>query len=211
MLAEADAIAIYLGMHTATRIALEALPRLRQLAPNKAALAAFGLYAPMNETLLRGLGVTAIFGGESEPDLVAWAKALREGNSSTLAQATIVRHDKIEFLTPDRTDLPPLVRYAHLGCRMALPVFQALWIVRAAVNTCAVTARWCRYEGKFRVVPVEVVMADIAQQIEAGAQHISFGDRRFSEWPHPCLERGARLARTLAASALRRQRSKYSI
>ena len=63
VLAEADAIAIYLGMHTATRIALEALPRLRQLAP-KAALAAFGLYAPMNEALLRDLGVTAIFGGE---------------------------------------------------------------------------------------------------------------------------------------------------
>ncbi len=187
VLAEADAIAIYLGMHTATRIALEALPRLRQLAP-KAALAAFGLYAPMNETLLRGLGVTAIFGGESEPDLVSWANALREGNGSTLEQATIVRHDKIEFLTPDRTDLPPLVRYAHL----VLP--DGATRVSGFVDSTRGCKHLCRhcpvvpvYEGKFRVVPVEVVLADIAQQIESGAQHISFGDHDFLNGPTHAL------------------------
>ena len=142
----------------------------------------------MNETLLRGLGVTAIFGGESEPDLVAWANALREGNSSTLAQATIVRHDKIEFLTPDRTDLPPLVRYAHL----VLP--DGATRVSGFVDSTRGCKHLCRhcpvvpvYEGKFRVVPVEVVMADIAQQIEAGAQHISFGDHDFLNGPTHAL------------------------
>ena len=35
------------------------------------------------------------------------------------------------------------------------------------------------YQGKFRVVPVAVVMADIAQQVRAGAEHISFGDPDF--------------------------------
>jgi hypothetical protein len=35
------------------------------------------------------------------------------------------------------------------------------------------------YQGKFRIVPVEVVMADIAQQVQAGAAHISFGDPDF--------------------------------
>lgn len=187
VLAEADAIAIYLGMHTATRIALEALPRLRQLAP-KAALAAFGLYAPMNETLLRGLGVSAIFGGESEPDLVAWANTLRAGNGSTLVQATIVRHDKIEFLTPDRTDLPSLTRYAHL----VLP--DGATRVAGFVDSTRGCKHLCRhcpvvpvYEGKFRVVPVDVVLADIAQQIESGAQHISFGDHDFLNGPTHAL------------------------
>ena len=113
LLATADAVAIYLGMHTATRIALQALPRIRELAP-QAQLAAFGLYAPMNADLLRSFGVGAIFGGESEPDLVDWANALRAGRGVQLQQATIVRHDKIEFLTPDRSDLPQLERYAHL-------------------------------------------------------------------------------------------------
>ena len=187
VLAEADAVAIYLGMHTATRIALEALPRLRQLAP-KAALAAFGLYAPMNETLLRGLGVSSIFGGESEPDLVAWANALRAGKGSTLEQATIVRHDKIEFLTPDRSDLPALTRYAHL----VLP--DGTTRVAGFVDSTRGCKHLCRhcpvvpvYEGKFRVVPVEVVLADIAQQIESGAQHISFGDHDFLNGPTHAL------------------------
>ncbi len=187
VLAEADAVAIYLGMHTATRIALEALPRIHQLAP-QAALAAFGLYAPMNENLLRGLGVSAIFGGESEPDLVAWANALRAGNGVTFEQATIVRHDKIEFLTPDRSDLPPLARYAHL----VLP--DGATRVAGFVDStrgCKHVCRHCPvvpvYEGKFRVVPVDVVMADIAQQIAAGALHISFGDHDFLNGPTHAL------------------------
>ena len=183
VLVEADAIAIYLGMHTATRIALEALPRLRQLAP-KAALAAFGLYAPMNEALLRDLGVTAIFGGESEPDLVDWANTLRGGNGVTHTQAAIVRHDKIEFLTPDRSDLPALTRYAHL----VLP--DGATRVAGFVDSTRGCKHLCRhcpvvpvYEGKFRIVPAEVVMADIDQQIESGAQHISFGDHDFLNGP----------------------------
>ena len=187
IVAEADAIAIYLGMHTATRIALEALPRIRQLAP-KAALAAFGLYASMNESLLRDLGVSAIFGGESEPDLVEWANALRAGKGSAMQQAAIVRRDKIDFLTPDRTDLPPLTRYAHL----VLP--DGATRVAGFVDSTRGCKHLCRhcpvvpvYEGKFRVVPVDVVLADIAQQIDAGAQHISFGDHDFFNGPTHAL------------------------
>jgi radical SAM superfamily enzyme YgiQ (UPF0313 family) len=36
------------------------------------------------------------------------------------------------------------------------------------------------YEGHFRVVQSDVVLADIAQQVSAGAQHITFGDPDFS-------------------------------
>jgi hypothetical protein len=39
------------------------------------------------------------------------------------------------------------------------------------------------YQGKFRVVPVEVVLADIAQQVRAGAEHVSFGDPDFFNGP----------------------------
>ena len=187
LLATADAVAIYLGMHTATRIAMEALPRIRQLAP-KAQLAAFGLYAPMNADLLRASGVGAIFGGESEPDLVDWANTLRAGNGAPLQQATIVRHDKIEFLAPDRSDLPQLERYAHL----VLP--DGSTRVAGFVDStrgCKHVCRHCPvvpvYEGKFRVVPVDVVLADIAQQIAAGARHISFGDHDFFNGPTHAL------------------------
>jgi hypothetical protein len=35
------------------------------------------------------------------------------------------------------------------------------------------------YQGQFRVIPQETVLADIRQQVEAGAQHITFGDPDF--------------------------------
>src|SRR5487761_2789013 len=57
VLARARLVAVYVGMHTATRIAVEALPRIRALAPH-AHLCVYGLYAPMNQAMLRGLGAT---------------------------------------------------------------------------------------------------------------------------------------------------------
>jgi len=45
-------VAIYIAMHTATRIAIEALPKIKELAPD-ASLCVYGLYAPMNAELFR--------------------------------------------------------------------------------------------------------------------------------------------------------------
>jgi hypothetical protein len=58
---EADLVAFYLPMHTATRLAAEAIARVRALNPG-ARLCGYGLYAPMNEAYLRSLGVEAIAG-----------------------------------------------------------------------------------------------------------------------------------------------------
>jgi hypothetical protein len=182
VLADAEYVAIYLGMHTATRIAAAALPRIRALAP-QAKLAAFGLYAPMNADWLRSLGVEAIFGGESEPDLLAWVE------SGVAPPATHIRRDKITFLIPDRSGLPALDRYAHL--LLADDTQRSVGFAEAS-RGCKHLCRHCPvvpvYEGKFRVVPVDVVIADIAQQIAAGAQHISFGDPDFMNGPGHALK-----------------------
>ena len=39
------------------------------------------------------------------------------------------------------------------------------------------------YQGAFRVIPVDTVMADVRQQVAAGARHISFGDPDFLNGP----------------------------
>ena len=65
---DTDLVAIYIAMHTATRIAVEALPKIRALAPG-ARLCVYGLYAPMNVELFRSQGVGTILGGEFEPGL----------------------------------------------------------------------------------------------------------------------------------------------
>src|SRR5205823_7305299 len=48
---QADLIAFYVPMHTVTRLAVEVLPAVRKLNP-RAHLCFYGLYAPVNESLL---------------------------------------------------------------------------------------------------------------------------------------------------------------
>ena len=60
----AELVAIYLPMHTATRLAARLIPSLREQ-NSHAHLCCYGLYAPMNADYLRTLGVSTILGGES--------------------------------------------------------------------------------------------------------------------------------------------------
>ena len=182
----AGLVAIHLGMHTATRIAVAALPKIRALAPS-AHVCMYGLYAPMNQALLRGLGVQTLLGGEFETGLLALAERLRDGDNGAQREP-LINLARVHFLTPDRTGLPKLARYAHL----LLPDGGSK-IVGFAETTrgCKHLCRHCPvvpvYQGKFRAVDVGVVLADIAQQVAAGAAHISFGDPDFFNGPTHAL------------------------
>src|SRR6187200_1515005 len=72
LVARAAVIAVYLPMHTATRLALPIIDRLRTANP-EAVLCAYGLYAPLNADLLRAHGITHVLGPEFEADLLAIA------------------------------------------------------------------------------------------------------------------------------------------
>src|SRR5215467_8424728 len=65
----ADLIAFYLPMHTATRLAIALLPRVRELNP-RVHLCFYGLYAPINEQHLRAIGADTVLGGEFEEGLL---------------------------------------------------------------------------------------------------------------------------------------------
>jgi hypothetical protein len=179
LLSGANLVALYVGMHTATRIAVNAIARIREMAP-QAHLCAYGLYAPMNQQLLRGLGVKTILGGEFEPALASLAQRLRAGDACLVQAGPVVHLAKIEFMIPDRSGLPHLQRYAHLvlpaGGKKMLGFAEASRGCKHLCRHCPVVPV---YQGRFRVVPVGVVMADIAQQVQAGAAHISFGDPDF--------------------------------
>ena len=193
VLAGADLVAIYVAMHTATRIAVAALPRIKQLAPG-AHLCVYGLYAPMNEEMLRNLGVETVLGGEVEPALVSLVQRLKKGEDShrvglareeeNVQIEPVVNLAKIDFILPDRSGLPALARYAHL-----LLGESETRVVGFAEGSrgCKHMCRHCPvvpvYQGKFRILPVDVVMQDIRQQVALGAQHISFGDPDFLNGP----------------------------
>ncbi|HET7258971.1 MAG TPA: CUAEP/CCAEP-tail radical SAM protein [Candidatus Acidoferrum sp.] len=180
----AKLIAVYLPMHTATRLAAQLIPALRQLNPH-AHLACYGLYAPMNEEYLRTLGVSTILGGEFEEGLAQLAERIaRNGRGNgTLgwAQAEpLISLARQKFITPDRQGLPPLAKYAHVVLGSGK---HRVTGYTEASRGCKHLCRHCPivpvYGGVFRVVDRGVVLEDVRQQVEAGAQHITFGDPDF--------------------------------
>ena len=187
LLAGVDLIAIHVGMYTATRIAVKAIPQIQALAP-RAHLCVYGLYAPMNEKVLRDLGVDTVLGGEFEPGLLSRAERLRDGRSVQIQTEPVIHLGKIPFIAPDRSGLPVLSRYTHL--EMPDGTEKVVGFVEAS-RGCKHLCRHCPvvpvYQGKFRIVPVDVVMADIYQQVVAGAEHISFGDPDFLNGPTHAL------------------------
>lgn len=178
--ASAGLAAIYLPMHTATRLAAPVVRQIRELNP-AAHLCCYGLYAPLNEAYLRELGVQSIFGGEFEPALLGLANQLARGEQPT-AQP-LISLDRLPFLTPDRSSLPPPASYVRLQT-LAGPVQTGY---TEATRGCKHRCRHCPvvpvYNGAFRVVQPDIVLADIQQQIEAGARHITFGDPDFLNAP----------------------------
>lgn len=180
---EADLIAIYLPMHTATRLASQLLPNLRAANP-RAHICCYGLYAPMNAEYLRSLGVATVLGGEFENNLLHLAERLARTNgvagSGFPQEESLVSMERLNFEVPDRSGLPELRKYAHLiipdnGYRIVGST--------EASRGCKHLCRHCPivpvYNGVFRIVPRGIVLEDIRRQVAAGAQHISFGDPDF--------------------------------
>ena len=173
-IANADLIAFYLPMHTATRLSLPVIARVRAANPT-ATICAYGLYASLNEELLSQHGVSIVLGPEAEADLVAIASA---------GEAAVGRLPRLQFIQPDRSGLPSLDRYASLqmpdGSRKTVGATDATRGCKHRCRHCPIVPV---YNGEFRVVPVDVVLADIRAQVEQGATHITFGDPDFFNGP----------------------------
>lgn len=175
----ASIVAFFLPMHTATRLAVPVIGRVRALNP-AATVCAYGLYAPLSQALLRESGVSVVLGPEAERDLVdlATGHAPRPGHDVPLPLP------RLAFATPDRRTLAPLERYASLrlpdGSRRIVGSTDATRGCKHRCRHCPIVPI---YDGQFRVVPVDVVLADIAQQIEQGAGHITFADPDFFNGP----------------------------
>ena len=229
----AELIAIYLPMHTATRLACKLIPSLLAQNP-EAHVCCYGLYAPMNAEYLRSLGVGTILGGEFEGELVRLAERLgsaeksdkifpqglkpleaegamsepfapqdelklrppkarmqappADGDALKRTPTTLlpsqsepmISLERLRFEVPDRAGLAPIAKYAHL----VLPGdgYRVVGSTEAS-RGCKHLCRHCPivpvYNGVFRIVERDVVLADVRQQVAAGAQHISFGDPDF--------------------------------
>ena len=181
-------IAFHLPMHTATRMAVHQIGIVHEINP-AAQLCCFGLYAPLNKEMLRTLGVVHVIGGEFEralADLVSGRAVELPITALPMTTLPIIM-DRLPFQTPDRTTLPDLRHYARLvhgDQRKMVGYTEASRGCRHLCRHCPIVPV---YEGRFRVIQREVVLADIRQQVAAGAQHITFGDPDFLNGPGHAL------------------------
>jgi radical SAM superfamily enzyme YgiQ (UPF0313 family) len=172
----ADIVAFSLPMHTATRLAVRVLRRVKEINPH-ARLCCFGLYAPLNEAYLRNEGVEIILGGEFEQPL---ADSVETGAE---APAGSISTERQQFLVPDRDGLPPLAEYAHLHVNGETRRVGYTEASRGCKHLCRHCPVVPVYKGRFRVVQPEIVLEDIRRQVAAGAGHVTFGDPDFFNGP----------------------------
>ena len=182
----AKLVAISVPMHTALRLGVTVARRVRDANPT-CHIAFYGLYATLNARHLLSGPADSVMSGEIEAALVDLVRTLEgESRPTTPAQPSPVLA-KLEFPAPSRAALPSLKKYAHLERNDRLELVGYVEASRGCKHLC----RHCPippvYGGRFFVVPVEVLLADIRQQVDAGATHITFGDPDFLNGPGHAL------------------------
>ncbi len=182
--AKADLVGFHVPMHTATRIAAPLIGRVRQVNPT-VHICVYGLYAPLNEDYLRQLGADTILGGEFEGGLTDLAQQLAaNGSAEPFNQdRPSISLSRQQFILPRRIDLPPLQKYAFVQDGAGRRTVGYTEATRGCKHLCRHCPIVPVYNGQFRVVQHDVVLADIRTQVAAGAQHITFGDPDFFNGP----------------------------
>jgi radical SAM superfamily enzyme YgiQ (UPF0313 family) len=181
--------AIAVPMHTALRLGVKALERIRSINPT-CRVALYGLYATLNAGALFARGADFIIGGECEEPLARLAEDLDRGGPGTRVEGVNVGPltavpwlRRIEFAVPRRAALPALTRYARLVHEGTERLAGQTEASRGCLHRC----RHCPippvYGGRFFVVPRDIVLADIRGQVASGATHMTFGDPDFLNGP----------------------------
>jgi Radical SAM superfamily len=205
----ADAAAISIPMHTATRLALEAVALVRSRRPSMP-VAWHGLYAPVlagSHLILPG---DLLVAGDPVPALLRWLDSMPadEARSPTSGVSAGEHGGGAPGVTPGarvlielgaprstspshrplRRDLPPLAGYARLKIGDRETVAASVEASRGCNHSCRHCPVAAVYRGRSRPVDVDAVLDDVSQVVAAGAGHISFADPDFLNRPRHALE-----------------------
>lgn len=193
-------IGISVPMHTAMRVGMDLSRRIRNLNPG-AHLCFYGLYATLNAEYLLSHGADSVIGGEFEQPLCDLVGRLCDGESSVATGETVSAGEpasaggeaggtaaapnlaRQSWLVPDRDTLPGLKRYAQLDNGIESLPAGYTETTRGCLHTCLHCPITPVYNGRFFAVPADVVLADVDQQVQMGARHITFGDPDFLNGP----------------------------
>ena len=198
-------------MHTALRLGVRAAAEVRALNP-AAHICFYGHYAWLNGDYLLGTGADSVMGGEVEAALLELVRGIESGvlgnepvpsEGARKIETGFSRKNPVSGVhlarpalpLPDRDGLPDLSHYARYLANGRYSLSGYVEATRGCLHTCRHCPITPVYGGRFFVVPVETVMADVRAQVAAGAEHITFGDPDFLNGPGHAM----RLARALHA------------
>ena len=175
----AEAVAFSVPMHTAMRLALRAAASVRAVRP-ELPICLYGLYATVSRDRTLGPGGVAdqAIAGEYEKRLVAWADGL-PGQAASIIELGRYKPSDV----PAREGLPPLERYAHLAIGAEERPVGYVEASHGCLHRCGHCPVPVVYDGRIRIVPEDVVLADVEGLVAAGARHITFGDPDFLNGP----------------------------
>jgi hypothetical protein len=156
----ADRVACSVPMHTAARLARSVVARV-----SDRPVACFGLYAAMCADV-----ADALVDRDPTRVLVEWVEGAEP--------------DAVTAAVPARDLLPPVARYARLvhdGQERLAGATEASFGCTHRCRHCPVPVV---YDGRIRIVDVDAVLADVAQQVAAGVEHVTFTDPDFLNGVH---------------------------
>ncbi len=191
-------VGISVPMHTALRLGVRVAETIRRLNPD-CHICFYGLYAALNAEYLLDTVADSIIGGEYEAAMLALIQSLGANCDAPIVGVTrkgrtaLPVLERLAFPVPQRTALPSLEGYARLEHRGAQRLVGYVEASRGCLHHCTHCPIPSVYEGRFFILPREVVLQDIGQLVAAGARHITFGDPDFLNAPTHAL----RLVRAL--------------
>ncbi|HKS39331.1 MAG TPA: CUAEP/CCAEP-tail radical SAM protein [Blastocatellia bacterium] len=183
-------IGISVPMHTALRLGLRVGETIRRINPH-AHICFYGLYASLNADYLLNNVADSVIGGEFEQSLVDLIKEIDEGSQVSAKKLPVLA--RLDFPLPERSALPALERYAKLEHNGEQQLAGYVEASRGCLHYCTHCPIPPVYNGRFFVVPEQVVLEDIRQLVGSGARHITFGDPDFLNGPTHSL----RIARAM--------------
>ena len=186
--ARARFVGISVPMHTALRMGVRVIELIREINP-ECHVCCYGLYAALNSDYLLEHGADSCLGGEFESPLVEWVRSLEDGHDAEVA-GVITRDreakpnlERLPFAVPSRSALPILDDYAQLEQDGETRTAGYVEASRGCLHLCTHCPIPPVYEGRFFILPQDVILQDIRTQVAAGATHITFGDPDFLNGP----------------------------
>ena len=196
--ARARFVGISVPMHTALRLGVSVAREVRRV-NDRCHICFYGLYASLNADYLLENVADSVIGGESEEALLALIEAVEGGHAieidgvTTKTTRSLPVLSRLDFPAQDRSSLPRLDRYARLAFEGDERLAGYVEASRGCLHRCTHCPIPPVYDGRFFVIPKDVVAAEVRSLVRDGARHITFGDPDFLNGPQHAL----RIARAL--------------